>query len=252
MKLARRDFVASLQTGLAVIEAFDSAHSRLTLTEVAARTGLTRAAARRYLLTLAHLGYADYDGKHFSLDLRVLRLGYGLLSAAPLPRKSQPVLDTVSLKTNETASIAVLDETAVVFLARSHSRRVFSPTVGVGTRLPAFCLSTGRVLLAQKTDVEVRMLLGHTDLTPFTPHTLVDVDAIVAAVRDARERGYALSDQEYELGLRSLAVPVPNASGRSEVAMTVSVQAAQMGMDEMVERLLPPLLEGARDLCTLL
>src|SRR5205085_1644610 len=142
----------SLESGLAVIEAFDARHPRLTLSEVAERTAMTRASARRYLLTLAKLGYADYDGKHFSLDLRVLRLGYGLLSAAPLPRKAQPVLDTVSLETGEPASVAVLDENCVVFLARSQSRKVFSPTVGVGTRLPAFCLSTGRVLLAQRPD----------------------------------------------------------------------------------------------------
>lgn len=252
VKLARRDFVASLESGLAVIEAFDARHPRLTLTEVAARTGMTRASARRYLLTLAKLGYADYDGKHFSLDLRVLRLGYGLLSAAPLPRKAQPVLDTVSVETGETASVAVLDETAVVFLARSQSRRVFSPTVGVGTRLPAFCLSTGRVLLAQKSDVEVQMLLGHTELTPFTPKTITDVDRIVDAVRAVREQGYAISDEEYEIGLRSIAVPVPSATGRAEVAMTVSVHASQMSIDEIVARLLPPLQRGAEALSALL
>jgi IclR family pca regulon transcriptional regulator len=252
VKLARRDFVASLESGLAVIEAFDARHPRLTLTEVATRTGMTRASARRYLLTLAKLGYADYDGKHFSLDLRVLRLGYGLLSAAPLPRKAQSVLDTVSVETDETASVAVLDETAVVFLARSQSRRVFSPTVGVGTRLPAFCLSTGRVLLAQKSDVEVRMLLGHTERTAFTPKTVTDVDDIVAAVRAVREHGYAISDEEYEIGLRSIAVPVPNATGRAEVAMTVSVHASQMSVEQLVERLLPPLQRGAETLSALL
>lgn len=252
VKLARRDFVASLESGLAVIEAFDAAHPRLTLTEVAARTGMTRASARRYLLTLAKLGYADYDGKHFSLDLRVLRLGYGLLSGAPMPRKAQPVLDTVSLETGEVASVAVLDETSVVFLGRSQSRRVFSPTVGVGTRLPAFCLSTGRVLLAQRSDVEVRMLLGHTERVAFTPRTLTDVEDIVEAVRAVRRQGYAISDEEYEVGLRSIAVPVPNAVGQVEVAMTVSVHAAQMSLDEVRQRLLPPLQCGAQALSALL
>jgi IclR family pca regulon transcriptional regulator len=252
VKLARRDFVASLESGLAVIEAFDARHPRLTLTEVAARTGMTRASARRYLLTLAKLGYADYDGKHFSLDLRVLRLGYGLLSAAPLPRKAQPVLDTVSIETDETASVAVLDETCVVFLARSQSRRVFSPTVGVGTRLPAFCLSTGRVLLAQKSDVEVRMLLGHTERTAFTAKTVTRIDDIMKAVRTVRDQGYSVSDEEYEIGLRSIAVPVPNATGRAEVAMTVSVHASRMSVDELIERLLPPLQRGAEALSALL
>jgi IclR family pca regulon transcriptional regulator len=252
VKLARRDFVASLESGLAVIEAFDARHAKLTLTEVAQRTNMTRASARRYLLTLAKLGYADYDGKHFSLDLRVLRLGYGLLSAAPLPRKAQPVLDTVGLETGEVASVAVLDETAIVFLARSQSRRVFSPSVGVGTRLPAFCLSTGRVLLAQKTDTEVRMLLGHTERTAYTERTITAVDDIVAAVRQVREQGYAVSDGEYELGLRSVAVPVPNPTGRVEVAMTVSVHAPQVPVQATVAHLLPALQKGAQALATLL
>jgi IclR family pca regulon transcriptional regulator len=252
LKLARRDFVASLESGLAVIEAFDARHPRLTLTEVAMRTGMTRASARRYLLTLAKLGYADYDGKHFSLDLRVLRLGYGLLSAAPLARKAQPVLDMVSVETGEAASVAVLDENFVVFLARSQSRKVFSPAVGVGTRLPAFCLSTGRVLLAQKSDVAVRMLLAHTELTPYTPKTLTDVEDIVQAVRKVREQGYAASDEEYELGLRTIAVPVPNANGQTEVAMTLSVHASQMSMEQLAASLLPPLQRGAQALSTLL
>jgi IclR family pca regulon transcriptional regulator len=252
MKLARRDFVASLEHGLGVIEAFDARHPKLTLSEVAERTGMTRASARRYLLTLAKLGYADYDGKLFSLDLRVLRLGYGLLSAAPLPRKAQPVLDMVSSETGEMASVAVMDETAVVFLGRSQSRKVFSPTVGVGTRLPAFCLSTGRVLLAQRSDAEVNLLLGHTTLTAFTDRTLTQVDDILAAVRAARAQGYAISDEEYELGLRSIAVPVPSATGLAEVAMTVSIHASQASVDEMVERLLPPLRRGAEALATLL
>jgi len=252
VKLARRDFVSSLESGLAVIEAFDAHHPKLTLTEVATRTGMTRAGARRYLLTLAKLGYADYDGKYFSLDLRVLRLGYGLLSAAPLPRKAQPVLDALALETGETASVAVLDETAVVFLGRAQSRRVFTATVGVGTRLPAFCLSTGRVLLAQRSDVEVRMLLGHTERTAFTPRTLTNVDDIVEAVRLVRKQGYAISEEEYELGLRSIAVPVPSATGRAEVAMTISVHASQVTVVDVMARLLPALERSAATLSALL
>ncbi len=253
MKLDRRDFVASLEHGLGVIEAFDARHPRLTLTEVAARTGMSRASARRYLLTLTKLGYADYDGKYFSLDLRVLRLGYGLLSAAPLPRKAQPVLDTVSAETGETASVAVLDETAAVFMGRSQSRKVFSPVVGVGTRLPAFCLSTGRVLLAGLSDAQVRMRLGHTDLRAFTSKTVTDVDAILDIVQRARADGYAVSDEEYEIGLRSIAVPVPTATGGpTEVAMTVSVHASQVSAGEMADRLLPVLRRGAEALAKLL
>lgn len=252
MKLARRDFVASLESGLAVIEAFDARHPKLTLTDVAARTGMTRASARRYLLTLAKLGYADYDGKFFSLDLRVLRLGYGLLSAAPLPRKAQPVLDALTLEVEESASVAVLDETAVVFMARAQSRRVFAATAGVGTRLPAYCLSTGRVLLAQRSDVEVRMLLGHTELKAHTPSTLTDVEEIIEAVRLVRTQGYAISDEEYERGLRSIAVPVPDASGRVDVAMTLSMHASQVSMADVLQRLLPALQRSAEVLASML
>jgi IclR family pca regulon transcriptional regulator len=252
MKLARRDFVASLETGLSVIEAFDASHARLTLSEVAERTRLTRASARRYLLTLAKLGYADYDGKRFSLDLRVLRLGYGLLSSAPLPRKAQPILDALTLATGESASVAVLDETSVVFMARAQSRQTFSATVGVGTRLPAFPLSTGRVLLAERSDGEVAMLLGHGDVQAYTPKTLVDPAAILAEIRRVRERGWAMSDEEYERSLRSIAVPVRGASGRADVGMTISVHAGQVSIAEMTERLLPALQRSAAELAALL
>ena len=249
MKLERRDFVASLAHGLSVIEAFDGRHPRLTLTEVAARTDMSRASARRYLLTLAKLGYADYDGKYFSLDLRVLRLGYGLLSAAPLPRKAQPVLDIVSAETGESASVAVLDETAVVFMGRSQSRKVFSPAVGVGTRLPAFCLSTGRILLASKSDAEVRMILGHTQLQTYTHKTVTDIEQILDIVRLARSQGYAISDEEYEIGLRSIAVPVPvNMGVSAPVAMTLSVHASQISADTLAERFLSALKRGAESL----
>ncbi|HEY4066615.1 MAG TPA: IclR family transcriptional regulator C-terminal domain-containing protein [Burkholderiaceae bacterium] len=252
MKLPRRDFVASLENGLAVIESFDGQHPRLTLSEVAQRTSLTRAAARRYLLTLAKLGYADYDGKHFGLDMRVLRLGYGHLASAPLPRKAQPVIDTVGWKTDEITSIAVLDENAVVFVARSQSRRLFSPTVGVGSRLPAWCSSAGRVLLAQREESDLLLMLGHTPLHPYTVHTKTQPRQIVDAVRAARADGYAVSDEEFEIGLRSIAVPVPKPNGRAEVALTVSVQAGRMSVAQMLDKLLPAMREGANSLATLL
>ena len=252
MKITRRDFVASLESGLAVIEAFDAAHPRLTLTEVAGRTGLTRAAARRYLLTLAELGYADYDGKHFSLTLRVLRLGYGHLSTAPLPRKAQPLLEAIGQQTGEAASVAVLDDTEVVFLARSDSRRLVSVRVGVGTRLPVYCTSTGRVLLSACNDSEGERLLSRIEPIPFTPKTKTTKAAILDSVREARAAGYALSDEEYEVGLRSVAVPVRAAQGQVVAALTVSVQSARMAPAQMVRELLPPLHDAARSLAALL
>lgn len=252
MKLARRDFVASLETGLAIIEAFDSEHARLTLSEVARRTNLTRATARRYLLTLTKLGYADYDGKHFGLDLRVLRLGYGYLASAPVPLKAQPVIDSVAWKIDTVVSIAVLDEDAAVYIARSHVRRMYTPAIGVGTRLPAHASAAGRVLLAHRNETDVLLRLGHQDFVPFTPYTKVEIPPILDSIRTARRDGYSLCDEEIELGLRAVAVPVPHPGGRTEIAMTASVTAGRMAPAEMIEKFLPALKEGAATLATLL
>lgn len=252
MKLARRDFVASLETGLSVIEAFDAKHQRLTLSEVAHRANLTRAAARRYLLTLTKLGYADYDGKYFGLDLRVLRLGYGYLASAPLPLKAQPVIDSVAWQIDAIVSLAVLDDGAAVYVARSRARQVFVPAIGVGTRLPAYCSAAGRMLLAYWNETDVALRLDHMELVPYTSHTKTDVPDILASIRAARHDGYACCDEECELGLRAIAVPVPRPGGRPDVVMTVSVQAGRMTLPQMTEAFLPALLEGAETLSALL
>ncbi len=252
MKLARRDYVASLETGLAIIEAFDHEHQRLTLSEVARRTSLTRATARRYLLTLTKLGYADYDGKYFGLDLRVLRLGYGYLASAPVPLKAQPVIDAVAWKIDTVVSIAVLDENAAVYIARSHVRRMYTPAIGVGTRLPAYCCAAGRVLLAHRNETDVMLRLEHQRFTSFTQYTKVERPLILEAIRAARRDGYSLCNEEIELGLRAVAVPVPHPGGRTEIAMTASVTAGRMAPDEMIEKFLPALREGAATLSTLL
>lgn len=246
--LDRRDFVASLETGLAVIEAFDAAHSRLTLTECAERTGLSRASARRYLLTLTQLGYANYDGKHFSLDLRVLRLGYGLLAGASLPRLAQPVLDTVAWQSQEMASLAVLDEDAAVFVARAQSRRVFAPTVGVGTRLPAWCSAAGRVLLSTLTDEQLSLRLGHAPIVAHTSNTIATPQGVFEEVRMVRAKGYAVNNEEIEVGIRAIAVPVQGRSGRVEAAMTINTLSARVAAEEMADRFLPVLLSGAKTL----
>jgi IclR family pca regulon transcriptional regulator len=247
-KLDRRDFVASLELGLSVIEAFDAAHPRLTLTECAARTGLSRASARRYLLTLTQLGYANYDGKNFSLDLRVLRLGYGLLAGASLPRLAQPVLDTVAWQSEEMASLAVLDEGFSVFVARAQSRRVFAPTVGVGTRLPAWCSAAGRVLLSSLSDEELGLRMGHTQFTEYTRNTVSTPKGVYELVRTARKQGYAINDQEIELGICAIAVPVFGKIGRVEAAMTINTFSARVPAQEMVDRFLPVLQSGAKAL----
>jgi len=252
MASRERDFVGALEKGLAVIEAFDPASPQLTLSEVARRTGLTRAAARRYLLTLAKLKYAEYDGKRFSLTPRVLRLGYAFLATSPLPKLVQPVLETIGDKTQEVASVATLDGTEILFLAHSRNRRIVSVASGVGSRFPAYCTAMGRVLLASRPDPEVERLLKAIKPKKLTSKTKTGFRELLQEIRSAREHGYAVSDEELEIGLRSIAVPVANSRGETILAISVSLQAARMTPAQMVERLLPALESGRQALSPML
>lgn len=252
MSLRDRDFVAALEKGLAVVEAFEPANPRLSLSELARKTGLTRAAARRYLLTLAKLNYADYDGKRFSLTPRVLRLGYAFLSTSPLPKLAQPVLEAIGEKTQEVASVAILDGTEILFLARSQVRRIVSASTSVGTRLPAYCTAMGRVLLASRPDSEVERFLRCIKPVKLTSKTKTGLRELLEEIRGARAKGYAINDEELEIGLRAIAVPVVNARGQTTLAMSVSLQATRMPPDRMVKELLPVLAAGSRTLSTML
>lgn len=237
-----RDLVGGLERGLAVIEAFDAARPRMSLSDVAAATGLTRASARRYLLTLTKLGYADFDGKFFSLTPRVLRLGYAYLSSTALPARIQPFLERLSEETGESCSAAALDGGDVVYVARSATRRIMSIGLGVGSRLPAYCTSLGRAMLSAKDDAEIDAYLRTAELRALTPKTKIDPAALRAAVMEARAKGYALIDEELELGLRSLAVPIFDGAGRAVCAVNIGVQASRMTAEQLVEALLPALL----------
>jgi IclR family pca regulon transcriptional regulator len=231
--------VAAVEKALATIEAFNAAAPQLTLSDAAKKCGITRAAARRYLLTLAALGYASYDGKYFRLTPRVLRLGYSYLSASPLPRLTQPTLDTVGEKTQEAASLAVLDNTEVIFIARSPTHRIMSAVVGVGSRLPAYCSSTGRVLLAGRPEAEMQRILAMSQLKRYTPKTKTGTAQLVGEINKVREQQYSLVDEEIEIGLRTISVPVKNVMGEIQLAMSVSVQSARMTPKRMVEQILP-------------
>jgi IclR family pca regulon transcriptional regulator len=242
---ASGEYMLGLEKGLATIEAFGASHPRLTLSEAAALTGVTRASARRCLLTLCALGYAEYDGKYFRLAPRSLRLGNAYLTSAALPKIVQPVLETLAERTHESASVAILDHADVVFIARSTVRRSLSVGVGVGTRIPAYCAATGRVMLADLPDAAVKELLRAAPLRELTPRTITRLPALMQAIAQARSRGYAISDQEIELGVRSIAVPIRDSRGAVVGAMSLAVQASRMSCEEMAERLLPA-LEGAR------
>jgi IclR family pca regulon transcriptional regulator len=239
------DFVQSLERGLAVIRAFDAEHRELALSEVARSTGLTRAAARRFLLTLVKLGYVNFSQGRFSLRPRVLELGYAYLSSLSLPEVAMPHMEALVTQVNESCSISVLDDTDVVYVARVPTRRIMSITLAVGTRLPAFVTSMGRVLLAGLPDAELEERLGRLEVTPLTSRTVRDKEALRGILATVRRQGYAATDQELEEGLRSLAVPLHNASGGVTAALNVSVHASRASMAALKRDFLPLALKTA-------
>ncbi|WP_120006220.1 IclR family transcriptional regulator domain-containing protein [Teichococcus vastitatis] len=242
---AERDHLGGLARGLAVIEVFGATRQRATIANIAAATGSSRAAARRCLLTLVALGYAETDGRHFTLTPRVLRLGGAWLASAALPGLIQPQLEAVREATGESCSAAILDGPDVVYIARAAARRIMSVTLAVGSRLPAHCTALGRALLSA---LPPRALEQHiAALTPeaLTAHTRTTRPAIREAVAAARGQGYALVDEELELGLRSLAVPVRDGRGRCVAAMNIGVQASRADEATLHDTLLPALRQAA-------
>lgn len=234
MTIQERDIMGGLAKGLAVIETFTAERPRQSISEASAASGLDRATARRCLLTLAHLGYAEYDGKFFTLKPRVLRLGTACLATMPLPQLVQPQLDALSEQLGESSSVSILDGTDIVYVARAAQKKVMSIALMPGSRLPAYCTSMGRVLLAALSGDEARELLSSAPLPARTPHTLTAPEAILAELERVRDRGYSLIDQEVELGLRSIAVPLFNARGLVVAAVNVGVPAMQVGVGELV------------------
>ncbi|MHB1568631.1 MAG: IclR family transcriptional regulator domain-containing protein [Solirubrobacteraceae bacterium] len=239
------DFVQSLARGLTVIRAFDAEHRELGLSEVARLSGLTRAAARRFLLTLTALGYVQFDGGRFSLTPRVLELGYSYLSSLTLPEVAQPHMEALVARVNESSSISVLDGTEVVYVARVPTRRIMSITLSVGTRLPAYATSMGRVLLAGLADDDLQERLDRIELHPLSSHTITDRARLMLALERVRSQGWAAVDQELEEGLRSLAVPIRDGSGAVVAALNVSVHASRGTIATMRRDFLPLAQETA-------
>ncbi|WP_201864860.1 IclR family transcriptional regulator [Microvirga soli] len=241
-----RDFVASLEKGLLVIEAFDASRPRLTLSDVAKLTGITRAAARRYLLTLTKLNYAEFDGRYFSLTPRILRLGYAYLSSTSLSAQVQPFLERISEETGESSSAAVLDGDDIVYIARSATRRIMSIGLGVGSRLPAHCTALGRAILAFQPEDEFQAYLQRVRLEARTPKTITDKSAFQHALEATCAQGYAIVNEELEYGLCSIAVPVMQKNGKVTIALNLSAQAGRVSAEEMEGRFLP-LLKSASE-----
>jgi IclR family pca regulon transcriptional regulator len=225
--------------GLSVIEAFDQDRDKLTIADIARLTGLDRATSRRCLLTLVDRGFASTDGKRFSLTARVLRLGYAYLAATPLPRLVQPYLEQLSEATQESCSASILDNGEIVYVARAAQRRVMSIGLNVGSRLPAYCTSMGRVLLAALPEREAHAILKATKREKLTPHTVTDIDELISILGKVRSSGYCINDQELEIGLRSIAVPLLDREGHAIAAVNVGVQAARVSREHMVNEVLP-------------
>ena len=249
--VASDQFVQSLARGLAVIRAFAAQHPEMTLSEVAARTSLTRATARRFLHTLVGLGYVRTDGRVFTLAPLVLQLGYAYLSGQRLPELAQPILEELSHRHGESTSLAILDGTDIVYLTRIHTRRIITVGISPGTRFPAHATSMGRVLLAGLAPAELEDYFARAELAPLTARTLTSREAIEAELARVREAGYAVVDQELEVGLRSVAVPVPGSDGRTVAAINVALSARLDGAghaeerDAEVARLVPELHAAA-------
>lgn len=235
------DIIASLQKGLRVLECFGADSPRLSITDIATRTGLDRATARRCLLTLQDAGYADTDGKFFTLTPRALRLGMGALAALPLPQIVQPWLDQLTEQIGQSCSVSILDGGEIVYLARAAQRRVMSIGLMPGSRLPAHCTSMGRVLLAALPEPHARVVIDAADLSPRTPFSLTDPDEIMACLATVRRQGFAAIDQEVELGLRSLAVPLLDRHGRTVAALNSGMAATHDSLALMVDTYLPAL-----------
>jgi IclR family pca regulon transcriptional regulator len=239
-----RQFVQSLERGLSVIRAL-SAQEPQTLSDVARATGLTRAASRRFLLTLQQLGYVHLTGTRFALTPQVLELGYAYLSSLTLPEVAQPHLERLVEEIHESSSVSVLDGTDVVYVARVPTRRIMRVAISVGTRFPAYATSMGRVLLAGLEPAELEDVLDRSDLQPLTPETIHAPAALRAELDRVRGQGWAIVDQELEAGLRSVAAPIRDRAGAVTAAINVSAHATRTGVEDVRATLLPPLLATA-------
>jgi IclR family pca regulon transcriptional regulator len=238
-------FVGAFARGLAVIRAFDAGHEALSLADISRSTGLPRATVRRSLLTLQVLGYATSDGKLFRLTPRILALGYAYLASTPLTRVLQPVLEEVSGRIHESCSASTLDDTEIVYVARSATKRIMSVGLAVGSRLPAYCTSMGRVLLAAEPRERAREIIARSAIRKLTAHTLTDPAALEAELDKVAEQGFCVVDQELEVGLRSIAVPIRSAAGHVLAAMNVSAQAGRVSAADLVATVLPVLRDAA-------
>jgi IclR family pca regulon transcriptional regulator len=242
------NFMLSLARGLTVLEAFSERKRPLTISQVAQRTQLSRASVRRCLYTLEQLGYVSQEGGQFALRPRVLHLGHAYFSSTSLVSLAQPVLDALSATIDATSALAILDDTDILYLVRSEVQRVLTHALGMGSRLPAYCTSIGRLLLAHLPEPGLEQFFARAELRPRTTQTKISRAQLEGSFARARELDYVLIDEELEPGLRAIAVPVRSIEGQVVAGISVSVRAADATEQEMIARLLPAMREAAADI----
>ncbi|SNS96839.1 transcriptional regulator, IclR family [Granulicella rosea] len=247
------NFMTSLARGLIVIQAFTQQHPQMTISQLSVKTGLSRAAVRRCLYTLTKLGFAGAeDGQRYGLRPRMLSLSHTYTTSSSLSTSAQPILERMSATFRESFSVATLDGDDIVYIARTQVSRVMAVDLHIGSRLPAYCTSMGRVLLAYLPTEQLEQYLSRVDLIPHTTRTITSVEKLRLALRNVRRLGYALVDQELEVGLRSLAVPVYAPSGRVVATVNLSGNAPRMPVYDMQTHFLAPLRNAASELSAFL
>ncbi|MBD8544616.1 helix-turn-helix domain-containing protein [Oxalobacteraceae sp. CFBP 8761] len=246
------NFMLSLARGLAVLQAFSDQRRSLTIAQISHRTAIPRASVRRCLHTLIALGYASADGNQFSLKPKVLSLGYSYLSSTPLTVSAHPYLNQVSRSLNESCSLGVLQDDEVLYVGRSAASRIMSVSLTTGSRLPAYCTALGRMLLAHLPAPELDDYLARVPLKAMTERTVVNPERLRAILADVRVAGYVLVEEELEVGLRSISVPVRGASGNVLAALNIGAHAARVSRRKMEEEFLPVLRASAQELSILL
>ena len=242
------NFMTSIARGLEVMRAFSGHRRKQTISQISLRTGLSRAAVRRCLYTLVKLGYAAQENDGYVLRPKVLTLGYAYLSSTSLAAAAQPLLDNLRDKVQEACSVGVLDGNEVVYIARAETQRVMSVVLRVGSRIPAYCTSLGRVLLTGLTAPALDDYLARTPLKALTKHTVTSRKRLLELLAATRKDGYSINDQELEPGLRSISVPIRDYAGRTVAALNVGVQTARVSMEDLRTRILPALRATAHEL----
>jgi IclR family pca regulon transcriptional regulator len=247
------NFMTSLARGLMVIEAFTASMPQMTISQVSQRTGLSRAAVRRCLYTLSKLGFVGCDdGQRFALRARILSLSHAFTRSSTLAHAAQPLLDRLSHRLNESCSVATCEGEDIVYIARASVARIMAVDLTVGSRLPAYCTSMGRVMLAHKSPLDLEQYLTRLKMHRYTARTINSVEKLRQVLKNVERFGYALVDQELELGLRSLAVPVRSPSGKVIAAINVGAQAQRMPIPDLQTRYLQHLLEASQELTMML